>query len=120
MNFTDQLQDGLNQIREALEAFAFALKATPIQRGNLTVPNDEVTGEYLASLPVGLTLHERELAAARLDNLITIRRETSCFVRLPLSNEHSGKLITYELQPHDGHMHVTFNLSSRPVDPETI
>lgn len=120
MNFTDQLQDGLDQLREALEAFAFALKAIPIQRGNLTVPNDEVTGEYLAGLPVGLTLHERELAAARLDNLITIRRETSCFVRLPLSNEHSGKLITYELQPHDGHMHVTFNLSAHPFDPNTL
>ena len=61
MNFTDQLQDGLDQLRDALEAFAFALKAVPIQRGHLTVPNDEVTGEYLASLPVGLTLHEREL-----------------------------------------------------------
>lgn len=48
MNFTDQLQDGLDQLRDALEAFAFALKAIPIQRGHLTVPNDEVTGEYLA------------------------------------------------------------------------
>lgn len=55
MNFTDQLQDGLDQLRDALEAFAFALKAIPIQRGHLTVPNDEVTGEYLASIPVGLT-----------------------------------------------------------------
>lgn len=120
MNFTDQLQDGLDQLRDALEAFAFALKAIPIQWGSITVPNDEVTGEYLAGLPVGLTLHERELAAARLDNLITIRRETSCFVRLPLSNEHSGKLITYELKVHDGHMHVAFNLSARHVDPETL
>jgi hypothetical protein len=116
----DQLQEGLNKLREAVEAWAFALKAVPIQRGHLVLPDDEVTGEYLASLPVGLTLHERELAAARLDNLITIRRETSCFVRLPLSNEHSGKLITYELKAHDGHMHVTFNLSARPVDPETL
>lgn len=120
MNFTDQLQDGLDQLRDALEAFAFALTAIPIQRGNLTVPNDEVTGEYLASLPVGLTLHERDLAAARLDNLITIRRETSCFVRLPLSNEHSGKLITYELKRHEEHTHVSFNLSARPVDPNTL
>ena len=120
MNLTDQLQDGLDQLRDALEAFAFALKAIPIQRGHLTVPNDEVTGEYLASIPVGLTLHERDLAAARLDNLITIRRETSCFVRLPLSNEHSGKLITYELKRHEEHTHVSFNLSARPVDPNTL
>ena len=42
---TDQLQDGLDQLRDALEAFAFALKAIPIQRGNITVPNDEVTGD---------------------------------------------------------------------------
>lgn len=115
MNFTDQLQDGLDQL-----GVAFRAKATPIQRGNLTVPNDEVTGEYLASLPVGLTLYERELAAARLDNLITIRRETSCFVRLPLSNEHNVKLITYELKAHDGHMHVAFNLFARPFDPNTL
>lgn len=120
MNFTDQLQDGLDQLRDALEAFAFALKAIPIQWGHLTVPNDEVTGEYLASIPVGLTLHERDLAAARLDNLITIRRETSCFVRLPLSNEHSGKLITYELKRHEEHTHVSFSLSARPGDPNTL
>lgn len=116
---TDQLQDGLDQLREALEAFAFALNSRVIQRGNVTVPNDEVTGEYLASLPVGLTLHERELAAARLDNLITTRRETSCFVRLPLSNEHSGKLITYELKRHDDHTHVEFTLAIHQRDAET-
>ena len=120
MNFTDPLQDGLDQLRDALEAFAFALKAIPIQWGNLTVPNDKATGEYLASLPVGLTLHERELAAARPDNLITIRRETSRFVRLPLSNEHSGKLITYELKRHEDHTRVAFNLSARPFDPNTL
>lgn len=34
MNFTDQLQDGLDQLRDALEAFA--LTAIPIQRGNLS------------------------------------------------------------------------------------
>ena len=119
MNFTDQLQDGLDQLRDALEAFAFALTAIPIQRGHLTVPNDEVTGEYLAGLPVGLTLHERELAAARLDNLITNRREMSCFVRLPLSNEHSGKLITYSLEAHEGHTHVEFTLAIHQRDAET-
>ena len=114
----DSLQDDLEQLRDALEAFAFALKAVPIQRGHLTVPTDEVTGEYLASLPVGLTLHERDLAAARLDNLITIRRETTAVVFLPLSNEHSGKLITYELKAHDGHTHVDFTLSAHRRDVE--
>lgn len=103
-----------------MTAMRIATNGRAVARVTAELPLAQVNGEYLASLPVGLTLHERELAAARLDNLITIRRETSCFVRLPLSNEHNGKLITYELQPHDGHMHVTFNLSARPVDPETI
>lgn len=45
MNFTDQLQDGLDQLRDALEAFAFALKAIPIQRGNITGnPRDLLDG----------------------------------------------------------------------------
>lgn len=120
MTITDDLLEGARALRDALDALEFSMKSTALQRGNLTVPNDEVTGEYLASLPVGLTLHERELAAARLDNLITIRREASCFVRLPLSNEHNGKLITYELQRYDDHTHVTFNLSARPFDPNTL
>lgn len=116
---TDQLQNDLNQLREALEAFAFTMNSRVIQKGHVVLPDDEVTGEYLASLPVGLTLHERELAAARLDNLITIRRETSCFVRLPLSNEHNGKLITYSLEAHEGHTHVEFTLAIHQRDAET-
>lgn len=117
---TDQLQDGLDQLRDALEAFAFALTAIPIQRGSITVPNDEVTGEYLAGLPVGLTLHERDLAAAQLDDLFTVRRETSGRVFFPLTNEHSGKLAVYVLERHDDHTHVNFVLRVRPVDPETL
>ena len=116
----DKFKDDLDQLREALEAFAFTLNSVVIQKGHVIVPDSEVTGEYLANLPVGLTLHERELAAARLDDVFTIRRETSCFVRLPLSNEHNGKLATYELRRHDGHTHVEFTLAARPVDPETL
>lgn len=118
MNFTDQLQDGLDQLRDAREAFAFALKAIPIQRGNLTVPNDEVTGEYLASLPVGLDTYERERTAVRLDELFTTRRETTAVVRIPLSNDHSGKLITYSLEAHDSHTHVEFTLAVHQRDAE--
>lgn len=120
MTITDDLLEGARALRDALDALECVPEVNRTPAGHVIIPDDEVTGEYLASLPAGLTLYERELAAARLDNLITIRRETSCFVRLPLSNEHNGKLITYELQPHDGHMHVAFNLSARPVDPNTL
>lgn len=119
MTITDDLLEGARALKDALDTLEFSMKSTVLQRGRIVIPDDEVTGEYLASLPVGLTLHERELAAARLDNLITIRRETSCFVRLPLSNEHNGKLITYELQPHEGHTHVEFTLAIHQRDAET-
>ena len=119
MNFTDQLQDGLDQLRDALEAFAFAMKAIPIQRGHLTVPNDGVTGEYLASLPVGLTLHEREHVAVRLDDVFTTHRETTAVVRVPISNDHNGKLVTYSLEAHEGHTHVEFTLAIHQRDAET-
>ena len=117
---TDQLQADLNKLRDALEAFAFAFNSVVIQKGHIVLPTDEVTGEYLASLPVGLTLHERELAAVRLDDVFTTHRETTAVVRIPLSNEHSGKLITYELKRHEEHTHVAFNLSARPFDPNTL
>lgn len=117
---TDQLQEGLNKLREAVEAWAFALSSVVIQKGHVVLPDDEVTGEYLASLPVGLTLHERELAATRLDDVFTVRRETNAVVFIPLSNDHSGKLVTYELRRHDGHTHVEFTLAARPFDPETL
>lgn len=122
MNFTDQLQADLSQLREALEAFAFALNSRVIQRGLVVIPDDEVTGEYLACLPVGLDLYERERAATRLDGLFTARRETTAVVRIPLSNDHSGKLITYSLKRHEGHTHVEFTLAihQRDVDPETL
>lgn len=116
MNFTDQLQADLSQLREALEAFAFALNSRVIQRGLVVLPDDEVTGEYLASLPVGLDLYEREHAATRLDNLITTRRETTAVVRIPLSNDHSGKLITYSLKRHDDHTQVEFTLAIHQRD----
>lgn len=118
MNFTDQLQDGLDQLRDALEAFAFALNSRVIQKGLVVLPDEEVTGEYLASLPVGLDTYERERTAVRLDELFTTRRETTAVVRLPLSNEHSGKLITYELKRHDDHTHVEFTLAIHQRDAE--
>lgn len=71
------------------------------RRATSSSPTDEVTGEYLASLPVGLDTYERERAAAHLDDVFTAHRETTAVVRIPLSNDHSGKLITYELQRHD-------------------
>ena len=119
MNLTDQLRDGPDQLRDALEAFAFALKAIPIQRGSIVLPTDEVTGEYLASLPVGLDTYERERTAAHLDDVFTTRRETTAVVRIPLSNDHSGKLATYELKRHDGHTHVEFTLAIHQRDAET-
>lgn len=118
MDFTDQLQNGLSQLREALEAFAFALNSRVIQRGLVVLPDEEVTGEYLASLPVGLDLYERERTAARLDDVFTTRRETTAVVRLPLSNDHSRKLATYELKRHDGHTHVEFTLAIHQRDAE--
>lgn len=118
MNFTDQLQADLSQLREALEAFAFALNSRVIQRGHVVIPSDEVTGEYLASLPVGLDIYERERTAARLDELFTTRRETTAVVRIPLSNDHSGKLITYSLKRHEEHTHVEFTLAIHQRDVE--
>lgn len=119
MNFTDQLQNDLSQLRDALEAFAFALNSRVIQRGHVVLPDEEVTGEYLASLPVGLDTYERELAAVRLDDVFTTRRETTAVVRIPLSNDHSGKLITYSLEAHEGHTHVEFTLAIHHRDAET-
>lgn len=116
MHFTDQLQADLSQLREALEAFAFALNSRVIQRGLVVIPTDEVTGEYLASLPVGLDTYERERTATRLDDVFTARRETTAVVRIPLSNDHSGKLITYSLERHEGHTHVEFTLAIHQRD----
>lgn len=113
---TDQLQEGLDKLRDALEAFAFTLNAVVIQKGCVVLPTDEVTGEYLASLPVGLDTYERERAAVRLDDVFTTHRETTAVVRIPLSNEHSGKLITYELEAHEGHTHVNFTLAIHQRD----
>ena len=115
---TDQLQEGLDKLRDALEAFAFTFNSVVIQKGHIVLPTDEVTGEYLASLPVGLDTYERERAAAHLDDVFTAHRETTAVVRIPLSNDHSGKLITYELQRHDGHTHVDFTLAIHQRDAE--
>lgn len=119
MNFTDQLQDGLDQLRDALEAFAFTFNSVVIQKGHIVLPTDEVTGEYLASLPVGLDTYERERVAARLDDVFTTRHETTAVVRIPISNEHNGKLITYSLEAHEGHTHVEFTLAIHQRDAET-
>lgn len=113
---TDQLQEGLDKLRDALEAFAFTLNSVVVQKGCIVLPTDEATGEYLASLPVGLDTYERERAAVRLDEVFTTCRETTAVVRVPLSNEHSGKLITYELEAHEGHTHVNFTLAIHQRD----
>lgn len=118
MNFTDQLQEGLNKFSEAVEAFAFALNSRVIQKGHVVLPTDEVTGEYLAHLPAGLTLHERERAAVHLDDVFTTRHETTAVVRIPISNDHNGKLITYSLEAHDDHTHVDFTLAIHQRDAE--
>ena len=78
-----------------------------------------MTGEYLASLPVGLDTYERERTAVRLDDAFTTHRETTAVVRIPLSNDHSGKLITYSLEAHEGHTHVEFTLAIHQRDAET-
>lgn len=118
MTTTDQLQDGLDQLRDALEAFALAFNSVVIQKGRIVLPTDEVTGEYLASLPVGLTLHERELAAVRLDDAFTTCRETTAVVCIPISNDHNGKLVTYSQEAHEGHAHVEFALAIHQRDAE--
>lgn len=115
---TDQLQEGLGNLRDALEAFAFTFNSVVIQKGHIVLPTDEVTGEYLASLPVGLDTYERERTATHLDDAFTTRRETTAAVCIPLSNDHSGKLITYELQAHEGHTHVEFTLAIHRRDAE--
>ena len=118
MTITDDLLEGARALRDALDALEFSMKSTVLQRGHIVLPTDEVTGEYLASLPVGLTLYERERAAVRLDNAFTIRRETTAVVHIPLGNEHNGKLITYSLECHDGHTHVEFTLAIHQRDVE--
>lgn len=115
---TDQLHRDLSQLRDALEAFAFTFNSLVIQKGHIVLPTAEVTGEYLASLPAGLDTYERERAVVRLDDAFTTCRETTAVVRIPISNEHSGKLITYELKRHEGHTHVDFTLSAHRRDVE--
>lgn len=115
---TDQLQADLDKLRDALEAFAFTFNSVVIQKGCVVLPTDDVTGEYLASLPVGLDTYERERAAVCLDDAFTTHRETTAVVRIPLSNEHSGKLITYSLEAHEGHTHVEFTLAIHQRDAE--
>ena len=119
MTITDDLLEGARALKDALDALEFSMKSTVLQRGHVIIPDDEVTGEYLASLPVGLTLDERERAAAQLDDLFTVRRETTAVVRIPLSNDHSGKLVTYSLEAHEGHTHVEFTLAIHQRDAET-
>lgn len=116
MNPTDQLQDGLDQLRDALEAFAFTFNSVVIQKGHIVLPTAEVTGEYLASLPVGLDTYERERTAVRLDDVFTTCRETTAVVRIPISNYHNGKLVTYSLEAHEGHTHVEFTLAIHQRD----
>lgn len=118
MNFTDKLQNDLDQLREAFEAFAFTMNSVVIQKGCVVLPEGEVTGEYLAPLPVGLDTYERERVAVRLDDVFTTRRETTAVVRIPLSNDHSGKLVTYSLERHEGHTHVGFTLAIHQRDAE--
>lgn len=116
---TDKLQDGLDQLRDALEAFAFTFNSVVIQKGCIVLPTAEVTGEYLASLPVGLDTYERERTAVHLDDAFTTHRETTAVVRIPISNDHNGKLITYSLEAHEGHTHVEFTLAIHQRDAET-
>jgi len=116
----DQLHRDLSQLRDALEAFAFTFNSVVVvQKGHVVLPTAEVTGEYLASLPVGLTPYERERAAVRLDDAFTTHRETTAVVRIPISNDHNGKLITYSLEAHEGHTHVEFTLAIHQRDAET-
>ena len=119
MTITDQFQDGLDKFRDALEAFAFTFNSIVIQKGRIVLPTAEVTGEYLASLPVGLDTYERERAAAHLDDVFITHRETTAVVRIPLSNDHNGKLIAYSLEAHEGHTHVEFTLAIHQRDAET-
>lgn len=114
---TDQLQEGLDKLRDALEAFTF--NSVVVQKGHVVIPTDEVTGEYLASLPVGLDTYERERAAVRLDDVFTTHREMTAVVLIPLNNDHSGKLVTYSLEAHEGHTHVEFTLAIHQRDAET-
>lgn len=116
---TDQLQDGLDKLRDVLEAFAFTFNSVVVQKGHVVLPTDEVTGEYLAGLPVGLDTYERERAAVRLDDVFTTHREMTAVVRIPLNNDHNGKLITYSLEAHEGHTHVEFTLAIHQRDAET-
>ena len=41
MTITDDLQADLSQLRDALEAFAFALNSRVIQKGHIVLPADE-------------------------------------------------------------------------------
>ena len=116
---TDQLQKDLDKLRDAFEAFAFTFNSVVIQKGHIVLPTDEVTGEYLAALPVGIDTYERERTAAHLDDVFTTRHETTAVVRIPLGNDHNGRLITYSLETHEGHTHVKFTLAIHQRDAET-
>ena len=116
---TGQLHRDLSQLRDALGAFAFTFNSVVVQKGHVVLPTAEVTGEYLASLPVGLDTYERERAAVHLDDAFTTHRETTAVVRLPISNDHNGKLLTYSLEAHEGHTHVEFTLAIHQRDAET-
>lgn len=121
MTTTDDLLEGARALRDALDALEFSMKSTVLQRGSRHYPRRRGDRRVpRLSLPVGLALDERERAAAQLDDLFTVRRETSSHVFFPLTNEHSGKLAVYVLERHDDHTHVNFVLRVRPVDPETL
>ena len=83
---TDQLQEGLDKLRDALEAFAFTFNSVVVvvQKGHVILPTAEVTGEYLASLPVGLDTYERERVAVRPDDAFTTRREITRDDHIPV------------------------------------
>lgn len=103
-----------------MTAMRIATNGRVVARVTAELALSRVTGEYLAALLVVLTLHEHKRAAVRLDEQFTVRRETNAVVLIPLSNDHSGKLATYELRRHDGHTHVEFTLAVRPFGPNTL
>lgn len=124
-----------------MAAMRIATNGRAVARVTAELALSRVTGEYLAGFAFDLNpierervareidrdlnernqtrSYERERAAVRLDDVFTTHRETTAVVRIPLSNDHNGKLVTYSLEAHEGHTHVEFTLAIHQRDAET-
>ena len=98
-----------------MAAMRIASDGRTLARVTAELPRAQVNGEYLVGFAYSLGPLERDRAAREIDH---DRRETTAVVRIPHSHEHRGKLITYELEAHEGHTLVNFTLAIHQRDVE--